>query len=196
MEHALLNEKEFRRFKSKDRHVFKTIFDRYFDLLQFVARRCGAKPHNCDDIVQEVFIRLYKHSDQIYDQEHIKNWLVTTTRNLCMDQARQHAVENRYVQQQTSEKESDASQTSANFATNSEIHELELILVGELIDKITTETNDETFALFYRDGLSAKEIASRQNVPVSTITNRISRTRRRFRTYFETHIKQLHEELL
>ncbi|MFV2057741.1 MAG: RNA polymerase sigma factor [Thiohalomonadales bacterium] len=203
MENDLLNENEYRRFKSKVRHAFKIVFDKYYKLIQFVARRCGAESYNCDDIVQEVFIRLHKHTDKICDQEHIKRWLMTTTRNLCMDHARKKSVEKQFTQQQLhkerqgeTERESNTSQVPTNFATTLEIHELELMLVGELIDKVTMETNDETFALFYRDGLSAKEIATRQNTPVSTITNRISRTRKRFRAYFESHIKQLHEELL
>lgn len=198
MENALLSENEFQLFKSKDTLVFKKVYNEYFNLIHYVARRCGADTNTSDDIVQETFIRLYNKSEQIYEQGNIKSWLVTTARNLCLDQIRKDKLENKFNEQelQDEHRHEKTSHKLATFATESEIHELELTLIGDLIDKVTLETNDDTFSLFYRDGLSAKEIASRKNAPVSTVTNRLSRLRIRFQGYFESHIKQLHDELL
>lgn len=195
----LLNEDEFKQFKSKDKHVFKKVYDEYYALVRHVAARCGAEALNIDDVVQETFIRLYTNTEQIYHQEKLKHWLATTARNICLDQIRKRKVEHKYARRTLNEiqipPQNDTLQ-QATFTTQSEIHELELTLVGALIDKVTSETEDETFSLFYCKGLSAKEIAKRQNAPLSTVTNRLSRLRKRFNKHLISHIRQLHENLI
>lgn len=203
MNSDLLSESDFKLFKSKDNHAFKLVYEKYYRLINYIANRCGADSSMCDDIVQETFIRLYDNTDQIQNQAHIKNWLSTTARNLSMDRARKRIVENNYSQQaahleQQNENEriSRKGRMRATFSSENDIHELELSLIGKLIDQVTEETNDTTFSLFYRDGLSAKQIATQMNAPVSTITNRLSRMRKRFQNHFEQHLKNLHEQIL
>jgi len=199
MDSDLLSEKDFKLFKSMDNIAFKLVYEKYYRLINYIANRCGADSAMCDDIVQETFIRLYDHTDQIQNSAHIKNWLSTTARNLSMDKARKRAVENKFAQhelQTEQQNENNRLANQATFSSDNDIHELELRLIGKLIDQITTDTNDNTFSLFYRDGYSAKQIATQMNVPVSTITNRLSRTRKRFQRYFEQHLKNLHEHIL
>jgi len=199
MDNDLLSEKYFKLFKSKDNFAFKLVYEKYYRLINYIAIRCGADSSTCDDIVQETFIRLYDHTAQIQNSAHIKNWLSTTARNLSMDKARKRAVENKYSQHEVQREqphENDRLANQATLSTDNEIHELELRLLGKLIDQITADTNDNTFSLFYRDGYSVKQIATQMNVPVSTITNRLSRTRKRFQRYFEQHLKNLHEHIL
>ena len=69
--------------------------------------------------------------------------------------------------------------------------ELEVKVLGDLLDSIATEPGGESFVLFYRDGLTAAQIAARNKEAISTVTTRISRMRQRFGERLRDHIQQL-----
>jgi hypothetical protein len=77
--------------------------------------------------------------------------------------------------------------------SDSLLHELELSLLSKYIDDFVHSTGDDTFRLFYRDGLSAKAIAEKKGETVGTITSRLSRQRKRFKDDFRASMLQLRE---
>ena len=137
--------------------------------------------------------------NSIRDPAGIKSWLCTTARNLALDKIRRKQVEQKYVdklvESETYYQEAGKSHKLAeeSMLTNSLLHELEIDLLGDLIDQLCKDINDDTFCLFYREGLSAKDIASRKNIAISTVTNRLSRIRKKFSESFELSIRQLQE---
>ena len=83
--------------------------------------------------------------------------------------------------------------TEKTLVSEQHLHELELVLLGELIETFEKQVNDTTFSLLYRDGLTVKEIAEQNNESIRTITNRLVRLRRKFRQLYAEQIKTLHD---
>jgi RNA polymerase sigma-70 factor (ECF subfamily) len=75
-----LKVREFERVVSESR-------DRLFGYaLYFLARR-----EEAEDVVQEVYMRLWQHRRDI-DSSRIAGWLISVTRNLCRDHLRRRKV--------------------------------------------------------------------------------------------------------
>lgn len=77
---------DFHRFQNGDRAIFQKVYSEYTHLLFYVVRRCGIVNERGQDLVHDAFIKLYDHRRQIRKANSIKAWLVTTVRNLAIDQ--------------------------------------------------------------------------------------------------------------
>lgn len=200
-----LTNEHFTRLKTGDHLVFKQVYDDYFGLVHFVVKQCGIGGEDALDIVHDTFLTLYKKAGTIQQAQAIKSWLITTAKNLTVDMLRKQKLANDYTRQEQGEHHNTPGNfdhsTSMNRADDgllaaSELYELELYLLGQLIDETQQETLDDTFVLFYREGLTAKEIAERKGEPVSTVTNRLSRLRSRYREKFIAQLTNLRESSL
>ena len=191
---VLLDEQEFQKLQSGDQAVFKKVYNAYFGLAVFMAKRCGVNHEEALDIVQDSFIKLFNKAKHIKSRNALKSWLVTTARNQTLDYLRKQKLITRHAEKERLNLGPDDELVN-DLVSDDQLHELQLVVLGKLIDDIQNETNDETFALFYRDGMSVKDIANRQGEPISTITNRISRQRKRFRDKFKAHLKNLQDSV-
>jgi RNA polymerase sigma-70 factor (ECF subfamily) len=153
---------------------FREIYEAHVGLVQFVLRSFRLSDEERDDLVQEVFLRLHQSMDRI-DPLKIKGFLSITSRNLAIDKVRQ-------------------SQSRKTEAVGEDIASLEgtlweqntdrraVIAVAErFIEEVARQPGGECFALFYREGLSVRDIAERLGESTGTITSRLSRMRQKFK---------------
>jgi RNA polymerase sigma factor (sigma-70 family) len=195
-----LDKETFVRLKAGDHHAFKFVYDAYFGLVQFVVKQCGITGEVALDIVHDTFLGLYKKANTINEPHAVKAWLITAAKNNTVDTLRKRKVASNYSRQRLQENHTDpgnrvnAEEAAENgVIAKSELHELEIYLLGKLVDETQRETSDDTFVLYYREGLSAKEIAERNGEPVSTVTNRLSRLRNRYREKIIAQLTNLRE---
>lgn len=177
-----LSAEDFARLQRGDGVVFRRVYEAYVGLIQYVVRRSGADPALADDLVQETFMRLLRKAGDIQQPSAIKAWLVTTARHLTLDELSRRR---RFVPA------GDEQTETVDAAFESARRELEVALVGELVEKISREANDGTFADFYVRGRSAKQIAADRGEALSTVTTRLSRLRKRFQDHLRGHIEAL-----
>lgn len=181
-----LSEEEFASLQRNDRVVFRRVFQQYIGLIQYVVRRCGADAAMSDDIVQETFLRLLLRAKEIKQPSALKAWLATTARNLTLDERRRR--KNLVTADNDNADNPDTTLESLQ-------HELDVALVGELIQAVSQECGDSTFSDFYLHGQSAKEIAAAKGEAISTVTTRLSRLRNRFQERFRLHLQALRNGL-
>ena len=55
----------------------------YSDMVYKIALSQTKKKYDAEDVFQEVFLRLVKHSGKINSEEHLKAWLIRVTLNCC-----------------------------------------------------------------------------------------------------------------
>ncbi|MDQ3234685.1 MAG: sigma-70 family RNA polymerase sigma factor [Pseudobdellovibrionaceae bacterium] len=182
----LLSEQEFQLLQKGHEPSFQKVYEAYYGLIQYIIQRCGVDHEEKRDLIQETFLKLHTKAHEIKDAAAIKPWLVSCARHLAVDYQRRkkfiplsdpdanHAVSQR----------ADESQTQHN-------HELEVRLVGHLIQEVCAQEQDDTLKLFYIDGLKAREIAELRGEAVSTITTRLGRLRQKFRHVFEQRLERL-----
>jgi RNA polymerase sigma-70 factor (ECF subfamily) len=187
-----LTKQQFDRIKSGDKTVFKWVYDQYFGLVHYLVKRCGLNDDDALDIVQESFFKLYKNIDSIQTPQGIKSWLITTARNMAIDHLRKRNTENAYLESAQNAPEELVEQDGLSPSL---LRALEVELLSKLLREFEQQTKDDTLTLFYQQGLSAKAIAQTKGEPISTVTNRISRARQKFRKTIEIHIQNLHDNL-
>ena len=145
---------------------FNRIYNAYYKLLLHVAFDYLHSKNDAEDIIQEVFMKLYESRKQFNDDEHLKYWLIKVTNNKCIDHLRH--IKNKEIL---------ISDDHIDILNNQDNKEDSLQKrVQEAIDKLNI--NDKTIiVLYYYNDLSLKEISKVLSISEVNVKKRISRAR-------------------
>ncbi len=76
------DEKELlRRVSGGDEAAFTALFDAYKDRIYTIALRLTAMPTVAEEVVQDIFLRIWLHRDTLTAVDHFRAYLFTATRN-------------------------------------------------------------------------------------------------------------------
>lgn len=67
---------------------FTSLMATYQSMVWRLASRYFRDPQDRDDVVQETFLRVYTHIEQIDSQKNVVNWIYTIGKNVCLDALR------------------------------------------------------------------------------------------------------------
>lgn len=81
----------------EDKEAFGRLFYDLFAPLCTFAHRYVEEKETCEDIVQEVFFRLWKNHKYIDIQVSARNFLITSVRNGCLDMLRKRETERHWM---------------------------------------------------------------------------------------------------
>lgn len=165
---------------------FERLYRQHYGLVAYTLREFRVPPEDRDELIQEVFLRLHRDAAKV-DPAKVKAFLVVTARNLLIDR---HRKAKRRKTEATAEVEAlpERSLWSDGDAAQ---RELEVAVCGQLIAELGATKEGAAFGLFYRDGLSLKEIAAKSDEPIGTIAARVSRARTKFKERLKETIEAL-----
>lgn len=66
-----------------DKQKYRHIVDEHADMVYRIALNQMQNPHDADDVLQNVFIKLYTKAPDDLAGEHLKRWLIRVTVNEC-----------------------------------------------------------------------------------------------------------------
>ncbi len=141
-----------------------------------VAYKFVGSHEQAEDLTQEIFLKIFRSLDTFDRRANFQTWLVSVSRNLCIDHYRSVRKE-----RQTIDRDVAADDLSPAAATVSPLAALEnLDLAGLLRRALQTLPQSLRVAVLLRDlqELSYLEIAERLNLPEGTVKSRINRGRR------------------
>ena len=164
------------------KRAFEEIYDKNFDLIRFYLRKLNVNSAQLDDLTQECFFRLLKNIDSV-DLERAKPYLFSIARNLVNDEYRKKRS------RKTSSYGEEEPAVDVGLWVSDEIRDMECSIVGDLIDEFSAQDGHECFGLFYREGLSMKDISSRLDIPMGTVSSRLARLREKFSPIAKAHLK-------
>ena len=148
--------------------------------------RTGIRDQNRPDLIQETFIKLFKGAKDIREPAAVKAWLARCARNVTLDHLRKKSAipmpDEELIPLQDQEQDE---------LQEIEQRKRECIVLQNLILKICKIENDDSLKLYYVDGLSMREIAEEKEAPISTITTKISRLRKKFKDVFKEHLEEV-----
>jgi RNA polymerase sigma factor (sigma-70 family) len=153
---------------------FREIYETHVGLVQFVLHSFRLSDEERDDLVQEVFLRLHQSLHRI-DPLKIKGFLSITARNLAIDKVRQSQS------RRTEAVGEDISHLEGTLWEQNTDRRAVLAVAERFIEEVTRQPGGECFGLFYKEGLSVRDIAERLGESTGTITSRLSRLRQKFR---------------
>lgn len=168
---ALRDEACVRDVLAGKRERFGELVEQYQGVVFSVILGHVRDAHRAEDLAQEVFLSAYAALRQLSSGRRFLPWVLEIARNRALREGRRRAARPEWtggvLPEQAQQAESDV---SARVSTV-------LAMVEEL-----PEPARETLLLKYRQGLSCREIAEREGVPLGTITSRLSRALDTLRT--------------
>jgi RNA polymerase sigma-70 factor (family 1) len=158
-----------RRLKTGDKEAFSDIFSVYYKDLVLFAFSFTRDREDSEEIVQDVFVKLWEDHEKITIEGSIRSYLLKTIQNKCFDRHRHKQVRDQHG--------SYVIENSPLFDYDTENYilysELELLL-EKAISKLP-ENLKETFEMSRFEGIKYQDIANKLNVSVRTIEVRISK---------------------
>ena len=149
--------------------MFEALFRSHYAALHAFARSFISDPEQAEEMVQDVFFKIWEKRDQIEITTSIKSYLYSSVRNHCLNHLKHLKVRSGY----------------ADFATNhgSELHsdveekldysELEAKL-NELVQSLP-EQCQRIFRMSRFDGKKQREIADELGISIKTVENQMGR---------------------
>ena len=160
----------------KDKEFFEEIYNTTFiGLRKFVVYRC-INSAVVDDILQEVYIEVFKHIDQLREHENIVGWVYKTADNKTK---KLNEVYNKYYNHKTELEE---------WNLTYEENELAEIIQTNEYQSILSEDEFLLLMMKYKEGFSHQEIAKIKNITENNSKMKLSRIIRKLKNGIELQI--------
>jgi RNA polymerase sigma-70 factor (ECF subfamily) len=151
------------------KNAFSAIFISYYRDLVLFATNYTHETESAEEIVQDVFVKIWEEHEVINIKVSLKSYLLTSVRNKCIDWIRQAKVRRKYKE------ECSYTLLTYDFNTDNYIINSELeSLISEALNKLPPEVA-KVYRMNRSEGLKYNEIAEKLNVSVRTIEDRISK---------------------
>lgn len=172
-----------------DQAAWETIVRQHWRRVFNIAYKFTGRHDEAEDLTQDVFLKIFKSLKTFDRRANFQTWLVSVSRNLCIDHYRSVRKE-----RETIDRDVDAGQLTPSAPGQSAYGALEQRDRVELLRKALSELAPTLrTAVMLRDiqELSYQEIADRLHLPEGTVKSRINRGR----TELARQVQRLRDEL-
>ena len=184
---ALTDKEIWERISKNDTKSFESLFCRYHDPLCLYAYGLVKDEDDVEEIVNDVFIRIWTRRNQIYINTGIKPYLFRCVYNACVEHLNQRSSARQKVNNEMDQQINlIAGSTEEDIFNLLRIEEVEKDL-SEAIGQLP-EQRRKIFLLSRYELLTYAEISERLNISVNTVKTQISRA-------LESLREQLHKYL-
>jgi RNA polymerase sigma-70 factor (ECF subfamily) len=180
------------RVRSGDQSAFRELFERYHRRAFAVALGVVKNPQDALDIVQDAFVKVYKHIDGFQGSSSFYTWLYRITMNLAIDHIRKsrHTTEfDERVEHATDGAAAELISPSvqqSNPRQNVDRKELSKQLQQAL--NTLPEYHQTVILLREVEGLSYEEMSKVLKVPKGTIMSRLFHARRKMQECLQPYL--------
>lgn len=171
-------------YLSGTRLAFQELAERYHTrLLNFIYRTIGDRDR-AEDLVQETFVRVYRHLHRFDPTKKFSTWIYTIASNLAKNELRNRS-RNPMVLFQAIKKNWDADHRPLQWedSTYSPDDLFRKRQLREQVEKAVTELPEHhrvVFVLREMEGKTYEEISDITGVTLGTVKSRLNRARNRF----------------
>ncbi len=163
----------FERLLQQDLRAFETLYDRYSSLVYSTALRIVSDPSTAEDVMQEVFLRLWRRPENYVPQRgRFVIWILSVTRNRAIDELR---TRGRRLKRETlpswNVEDSLSAVSSDDPAGDVQLNDERRIIIRALA-KLPPEQRQPIELAYFR-GLTQQEIANLLHQPLGTVKTRI-----------------------
>ncbi len=157
----------------QDLAAFRTLYARYGDLVYSTALRIVRDAHLAQDMVQEIFLRLWRRPDSyVAGRGRFPTWLISVARNRAVDEIRSRNRRYRYESASPEQQERELPSTnSVDPALTTELADQRRLVLAALAGLPPEQR--QVIELAYFGGFTQQEIAQRLSQPLGTVKTRI-----------------------
>lgn len=163
-----------------DTFGFEVLYDRYAPkvyqkCLSFSKDRAEAK-----DLAHDIFVKIFLSLKNFNFKSQLSTWIYRITYNHCVDYQAKKTKQNTLKEELTVE----LPKTLVNEPTDSQILEINVKILNELLNKLTV--SEKTILLMkYQDEMSIKEISAMLSAGESAVKMKLKRSKEKLRRLYE-----------
>ena len=156
------------RLKNNDKSALDEIFNYYYPRLYNFSKRILKIEDEIDDILQDVFLKIWLHRGKINNPETFNSFIFTITKNALLNLIRSNA------NNQAFKEEFSKRIILSEYVTQNQIEYKEIkTAIDQIVSKLP-EKRQKIFLLSRNEGLSNKEIAQKLNISEKTVEDHIT----------------------
>ena len=163
-----------------DHDAFKELFFEFYPSLCVFAGRYIYSSDACEDIVQDVFYNIWKNRKSLNIHFSIRNFLVTSVRNSCIDYLRKESSHDKYLE---NIHDSYNNETPINIYTIKELQ----VMVEEALNKLP-QSVQTAFKMSRSKNMTYKKIALEMNISIKTVESYISQALKMLRIELKDYL--------
>jgi RNA polymerase sigma-70 factor, ECF subfamily len=164
---------------------FETVIMPHLDAAYNLARWLTRSEHDAQDVVQDAFLRAFKFFDG-FRGANSRSWLLSIVRNASYNwlQKNRKSELTSVFDEELHEAEAVVSDPLAPL-----LRDAEQQLVRQAIEELPVEFREVTI-LRELEGMSYKEIAEINEIPIGTVMSRLARARKQLQTQLTEKLRQ------
>lgn len=167
--------------KEGQKKAFNMLFDRYASRLYHIALKYVGKPDEAEEVVQEVFVKVWVNRDRLKPHLPFVPYLIRISKNLVINKSKKRLHEEAYIRYK-SLINTKPHHTTENQVVLKELQDLLEIKVAQLPEK-----RKQIYRLSREQGLTNREIAEKLVVSESTVENHINKALKDLKNYLQDH---------
>lgn len=173
------------RLSRGDETAFQETFELYFKVLVLFATKFSLDKETAEDLVQDVFVKLYEQKERLQFHSSLKAFLYQSVRNRCIDMIRSSKTREKHHVEIKAGAELEGL-NSEDLMLQSELEEKIYHSIGQLPEQCQI-----IFKMNRFDGKKNQEIAEELNISKRTVETQISKALKRLREDIYPYLKTL-----
>lgn len=162
--------------------AFRTLFDLHRDKIYYIAYRLLKTEAASEDVVQEVFIKLWLNREKLAPLDNFPAYLNTITRNHIFSQLRKLATEEAYLRELIAREKIAGDKDPADAVAFNELKRL----LSEAVTQLSPQQK-KVYQLGKIEGKKYEEIADALQISRETVKNHMVEALRSIKTYLRRH---------
>jgi RNA polymerase sigma-70 factor (family 1) len=165
--------------KEGDEYAFTSIYHKYHKQLYFIAIKYVKDPDLAEDVVQDVFIKLWSYRDNLKEDLSVKGFLITSVRNLVLN-----TIRNKNTQIAKHIDLLHAKEVSRNDVEDT----ISLMEYEGMVERGISQLSpakQQIFRLRTLDGLDNSEISTQLGISINTVKFQFSQASKFVRKYLK-----------
>lgn len=173
------------RIKKGDPKSLELLFRRLYPRLCAYAHKFVQDTHDAKEIVQELFLTIWRNKDRLDENQSLEAYLFTSTKNRCLNLLQSKKSKSKQAEMLFYLYASEASESDNSY---------HLLVANDLekdfntaLQHLPTECR-RIFELSRFEGLQYKEIAAKLNISIKTVETQMYRALSKLRLQLREHL--------
>ncbi|MGQ0648001.1 MAG: RNA polymerase sigma-70 factor [Gemmatimonadaceae bacterium] len=159
-----------RRIRAGDERALEVVFRAHYPAMCAVVRRIVFAPDVAEELVQDVFFKLWAKRERLAEIDALKTYLYRAARNTALNHLRRQKLELAHEEREAVKGEPSTLEATDDSATAGELTEA----VQGAINRLPTRCR-EIFLMSRDGGLTYGEIASELGISIKTVETQMGR---------------------
>lgn len=174
----------FSQIKENDKKAFEEVFHQYYGVMCSLANRYLRDSDSAEEVVCHIFYQLWEKRHHLDVESSLKNYLIRSVHNRCLNTLRRKKVEQRYQDELSNNTVASVeSLTPHNSIQKTEIESI----IKDVVEALPNQCQ-KIFKMSREENLTNKEISEKLNISINTVKTQLSRGTNRLKSALKDYL--------